>query len=498
MFCHRVLKAAPAIAAIAALASCSPDGDGLIDVAVIESTDRLSVDGMRLSYGQQLVRGATSEGLVTLNADGETVPALAERWIVTDEGRSFIFRLREANWADGSPVDAQSVRAEMLRQITALEGTSLGLDLALIDEIRAMTSRVIEIRLSRPMPSFLLLLSQPEFGLRRGKEGTGPMHVSEVGDGVLLTPMPPETRGLPEEQDFADRTRTLRLAAMPAQQAIDAFNDGGVDLVVGGTLASLPLAETGPLSRGNLRLDSAQGLFGLRVTNARDFLEMAERREALSMAIDRSALLNPFNLSGWPSTTRLVPVTLMAEALGPDADSAPQERWSDMPLEARRSRAARRVADWESASGSEASVSIFLPEGPGSDRLFQRLATEFASIGVGSIRAADRAAADLVLVDRLARYTAPRWFLGQFHCGIVRGTCIEEADALVKLALGSEEGLAKPVHLVEAETLLIETNTYIPLGAPVRWSLVRGGLDGFTENRWASHPLLPLAVDPIF
>ena len=209
MFCHRVLKAAPAIAAIAALASCSPDGDGLIDVAVIESTDRLSVDGMRLSYGQQLVRGATSEGLVTLNADGETVPALAERWIVTDEGRSFIFRLREANWADGSPVDAQSVRAEMLRQITALEGTSLGLDLALIDEIRAMTSRVIEIRLSRPMPSFLLLLSQPEFGLRRGKEGTGPMHVSEVGDGVLLTPMPPETRGLPEEQDFADRTRTL-------------------------------------------------------------------------------------------------------------------------------------------------------------------------------------------------------------------------------------------------------------------------------------------------
>ena len=103
-----------------------------------------------------------------------------------------------------------------------------------------------------------------------------------------------------------------------------------------------------------------------------------------------------------------------------------------------------------------------------------------------------------MLVDRLARYTAPRWFLGQFHCGIVRGTCVEEADALVKLALGSEEGSANPVHLVEAETLLIETNTYIPLGAPVRWSLVRGGLDGFTENRWASHPLLPLAVDPIF
>ena len=37
---------------------------------------------------------------------------------------------------------------------------------------------------------------------------------------------------------------------------------------------------------------------------------------------------------------------------------------------------------------------------------------------------------------------------------------------------------------------------YIPLGAPVRWSLVRGDLQGFVPNRWAVHPLFPLALAP--
>ncbi len=53
-------------------------------------------------------------------------------------------------------------------------------------------------------------------------------------------------------------------------------------------------------------------------------------------------------------------------------------------------------------------------------------------------------------------------------------------------------------RMVEAEALLTQSNIYIPFGAPLRWSLVRGGLEGFTENRWATHPLFPLAVDPMF
>ena len=481
------------------LSACSQGSDGLVDIAVVEQTDALLVDGMRLSYGQQLVRGATSEGLVTLDANGETVPALAERWIVVDDGRSFIFRLREAEWADGTPVTASSVRAEILRQIRELEGTSLGLDLARVDEIRAMTSRVIEIRLSQPMPYFLQLLAQPELGLRRNDVGNGPMRASTGDDGVLLTPIAPELRGLPEVNDFADRSRALRIRALPARAAVDSFFDAEADLVVGGTLANMPLAETGPLSRGNLRLDSALGLFGLRVANTAGFLGEASRREAVAMAIDRPTLLAPFNLSGWPSTTRIVPLALLAEEQqAGDGTYTLEERWQDLPLEIRRSRAARRVADWEASSGQAAKVAIYLPEGPGSDLLFGKISADLATIGLASERASGRADADLVLVDRLARYAAPRWFLNQFNCRIERTGCSAAADALVAGDVSAGDTPDAMPPMVEAEELLTQSNIYIPFGAPLRWSLVRGGLEGFTENRWATHPLFPIAVDPMF
>ena len=54
-------------------------------------------------------------------------------------------------------------------------------------------------------------------------------------------------------------------------------------------------------------------------------------------------------------------------------------------------------------------------------------------------------------------------------------------------------GLAVGNLLVEAEGALLAQEAYIPLGAPVRWSLVRGGLEGFSENPWARHPLYALA-----
>ena len=46
----------------------------------------------------------------------------------------------------------------------------------------------------------------------------------------------------------------------------------------------------------------------------------------------------------------------------------------------------------------------------------------------------------------------------------------------------------------EAELTL--ANVYIPFGSPVRFSLVRGDVEGFAANAWAFHPLPALAVIP--
>src|SRR5688500_6479907 len=92
--------------ALAALAVCGRGDEGALQVAFIDTEADLFAGGMRLSSGAQHVRAATGAGLVALNADGEVIPALADRWIVTDDGRSFIFRLRDGSWPDGRDLTA--------------------------------------------------------------------------------------------------------------------------------------------------------------------------------------------------------------------------------------------------------------------------------------------------------------------------------------------------------------------------------------------------------
>ncbi|QYU70959.1 hypothetical protein J4558_12975 [Leptolyngbya sp. 15MV] len=204
-----------AVAALA-LAGCSGGADdSIVTVAYIEDADSIEATGLRLTPAGQHLRAATREGLVALDANGEVVPAIAERWIVTDDGQSYIFRLRGSNWPDGEPITSQSVRDQLRRTIARLDGTTLGLDLAQVAEVRAMAGRVVEVRLTGPMPGFLQLLAQPELGLEQEAAGTGPMRAETRDDTVVLTALPPPERGLPEMEGWAEAVKTVRLPSPP-------------------------------------------------------------------------------------------------------------------------------------------------------------------------------------------------------------------------------------------------------------------------------------------
>ena len=46
------------------------------------------------------------EGLVIYNTKAEVVPGAAESWTVSDDGRTYRFRLRDAKWSNGESVKA--------------------------------------------------------------------------------------------------------------------------------------------------------------------------------------------------------------------------------------------------------------------------------------------------------------------------------------------------------------------------------------------------------
>jgi ABC-type oligopeptide transport system substrate-binding subunit len=472
------------------LVSCGPsNGGGPVNVAIIGTPESLFQQGVRLSPAAQHLRAASFEGLVALDPGGQVVPALAERWIVTDDGQSYIFRLRDGTWRDGEEISAVDVRRLLRDAIRRLRGTSLGLDLAKVSEIRAMTGRVIEVRLSGPMPDFLRLLAQPELGFVKNGSGSGPMVVSREEDAMLarLLALPPETRGLPAREDWEALARPLNIRAMSAERAVEAFSRGDVDLVLGGSIIDFPLAEAGPLSRGTIQVDPALGLLGLVIREEKGLLADPARREALSMAIDRAALIQPFGLGGWQASTWIVPPGQFSEP------PYPAQRWQGLSLEERRAIAAGRIRAWEAEAEQKAQIKVGLPAGPGSDLLFRQLANAWAQIGVAIIRTAPGEGAEIELRDNLARYSSPRWYLNQFNCTLKAGLCSSEADALVRQSLEERDPLVRERLLAEAHAALVAREVYIPLGAPVRWSLVRGSINNYLANQWGMHPLFPLS-----
>jgi len=491
------MRRAPALVllSLALLAACGRRDDGPLDISVIGTPEAFDeARGVRLGTAAQLLRAATTEGLVGFDAEGRVVPALADRWIVTEDGQSYIFRLRNGDWPDGRPITGEGAAAALRRTIAALRGTPLAQDLGMIEEIRAMAGRVVEIRLAAPVPDLLDLLAQPELGLpvrdRSGDKGTGPMKMERLGAVAALEPLAPEALGLPAEEGWKERVRPLRVRFEPAARAVRRFDEGYADVVLGGTADTLPLVRSFGLSRGNLRLDPVIGLFGLMVTDTRGFLAKPENREALALAIDREELVSEFNLGGWRPTTRLVSAEVA------DAPATIGERWDGIDLAARRQSAAGRVARWKSGGVASRPLRIALPATPGGQILFERLRADFAAIGLDSVRVKEGERADLRLFDAVARYGRTAWFLNQLSCGAGRLVCSKEADSLARAAAAEADPAVRAQLLAGAEREITAANGFIPFARPLRWSLVRGAVTGFATNPWGLHPLPPLALTP--
>lgn len=470
------------------LSACNRSGTDTLAISVIGQEPRAGGPVFADPAGYPQI-AATRAGLIGIDADGRLIPALAERWIVTDDALGYIFRLRDAQWSDGTAITAADVVVSLRHTIDALRGTPLGRDLAPIRSIRAMARRVVEIDLDAAQPDLLTLLAQPELAITAGPLGqrhAGPMDARREGDHWLLRLVAPDHPGLPPvPQPATQRALALRYEAAPA--AIARFARGDADSVLGGTFATLPLATHLALGRGNLLFDPVAGLFGLDVATDQGFPGEALNREALAMAIDRDGLVAAFGVGGWQPTTRIV-------SPGLDGDSgAVAERWTGQTLAQRRDLAAARVARWRATHPSPLVLTLALPQGPGADILFQHIHDDFAAIGVTLERTGAGQHADLVLIDQVARYPRARWYLDRLACAQHRPVCNPVGDATLKSAIEAPDAQASMLF-AEAEGEMTQGNGFIPIARPLRWSLAHGTVAGLVGNAVGWHALPPLAA----
>jgi oligopeptide transport system substrate-binding protein len=472
------------LTAAAIVGSCSPNEQvGPVIVSVIGTEKQLSEPLKSvMSPASKLILEATAQGLVAFDETGQIIPALAQRWIVEDEGRSYIFRLRRARWPDGSHITAPEVARLLEARIKAnLALDPLG-DLEVVREVVPMTGEVIEIRLAAARPYFLQMLAQPQMAITGPDGGTGPYRSQKRGGSFFLRPIGDPMAHAGEEMPEVPAWQNRVLRAERAAKAISRFKLGLSQLVLGGRLTDLPLLSKSGVDNSAVHIDPVQGLLGLAVTGRNTFLDDDPIREALSAAIERERLPANFAIGGWGITDTLMPQQM-------DLPRAPTKpRWHGLSIADRRIFAANAVSQWRAANGAVPVLRIALPDGAGARMLFRLVASDLQRIGVPSRQVAIDDDADLRMIDEVAAYDSAAWYLGRLSCAR-KVHCSEAADIKLSEAAIAPTEEARFALLADAEALVVAHAGYIPLAAPVRWSLATRLLNGFTSSPRARHPL---------
>ncbi|CTQ32488.1 peptide ABC transporter substrate-binding protein [Jannaschia rubra] len=135
------------------------------------------------------------EGLVTQDAGGDVIPGAAESWEVSEDGRTYTFKMREgAKWSNGDPVTSDDFLFTLRRMMTPATAAGYASILFDIENAEAVTKGEMEpaelgvaapdpqtlvITLKQPTPYFLELLTH-----QTGK----PLHQASVEEhGVNFT-----------------------------------------------------------------------------------------------------------------------------------------------------------------------------------------------------------------------------------------------------------------------------------------------------------------------
>lgn len=465
------------------LGGCSNEGSGPVVVSVVGKRDDFAKPLQHLpDPGAKLILEATAQGLVGFDASGEILPALAQRWIVEDEGRSYIFRLRRAFWANGARVSAPDVARMLMARIVSLRQLDPDGPLDAVQSVVPMTGEVIEIKLAAARPFVLQMLAQPQMAILSRDGGTGPYRRKVQGSALFLTPVDRATGDDEAAEEPIPPAQLRVLRAERAALAIIRFREQRAALVLGGRFADLPLLVPAGIDRDAVRADPVQGLLGLAVVGEGKLLADERVRAAINMAIDRSMLPALFPLGGWATSEQILPSQL-------DLGRPPTPPlWAGQSIEERRTQARAAIARWRDVQGDPPTLRIALPQGPGATLLFGMLRRDLATIGLVARRVAMDGPADLRMIDEVAPYDSALWYLGRIGCAR-KVQCSDAADAHLMAATLAPSHEERTARIAQAEALMQAHNGYIALGAPVRWSLVSKRLTGFQPSHRARHPL---------
>lgn len=366
------------------------------------------------------------DGLLRFSPDGKLTPALAERWTVASDGRSYTFHLRRhVAFHDGSLLTARTVVHSITR---ALDPATHGIPLwplypiagarefaaghALsVTGLAAADDSTVVITLAEPLGIFPKLLAMPvaaivperaDDSLSEHPVGTGPWRFVEWrhDDHIRFARNPTYFGGAPKSD-------SLEARIIPeSSTAVAEFESGNVDLLYVPEGDTREWVET-DAKKALLQSPPPLRLWYVAINTTRGPLTDRRVRQALNLAVDRRAVLDRM-LSGRG--------TLAAGVIPPSLDGADSSR-APYPYDTLRARQLLTAAGH--ANGID--VSLWCSQEPPMPRVAEALQAYWRTVGVrativqrdaSSMRnAARNGKTDLVLKDWYADYPDAENFL---------------------------------------------------------------------------------------
>jgi peptide/nickel transport system substrate-binding protein len=237
------------------------------------------------------------EGLTRIGPSGEVLPALADSWAISDDGRTYTFKLRSTvKFHDGTDFDAEDVKFSLDRA-RAVDSTNAQKALfAAIDTVEVVDPVTVKVTLKQPQGSFLYNLGwgdavivAPESAATNKEKpvGTGPFKFDNWAKGSAITIVRnPDYWGEPVALDRAE----FRIVPDAASQ-IPALLSGDIQAIPNASIGdALPQMQSDP--RFKVVLGSTEGETILSTNNKKPPFDKLEVRQAIAHAIDRKAIID--------------------------------------------------------------------------------------------------------------------------------------------------------------------------------------------------------------
>lgn len=256
------------------------------------------------------------EGLVAEAADGSLIPGVAESWDISNDGLAYRFQLRSnARWSNGDQVravdfvnafqriaapDSQSPFGFLLEPIENFADVSAGSKSKDVLGVNAIDDQTLEIRLSSPSPHMLGIFAMPiafpvygdapestQFSDPAEFVGNGPyrLAVRQLGSSILLR----------RNEMYWDRSSVSfdeieYLPVINAATELNMYRAGELDIT--GTVPTESFASLREEFPSELRVAPALALYYIAYDLTEAPFDNVQLRQALSMAIDREALVD--------------------------------------------------------------------------------------------------------------------------------------------------------------------------------------------------------------